>query len=178
MELPIRHLHRHPCRDIAGKAELADDGGEQGAFVTLDAANEIRLECVPHGARRTPVTESLGGKPKRGLEEFTGRLPAKDAAEVLSETDPAGRRMANGERDEIGPAELEKGAVANPAPRRKGKHADGVTVTHELAQGLAGFVPIDEEHKVRPDRLEQPIPALGRLRLIAAGDEIEGRSLG
>ncbi len=124
------------------------------------------------------MTESLGGKPKRGLEEFTGRLPAKDAAEVLSETDPAGRRMANGERDEIGPAELEKGAVANPAPRRKGKHADGVTVTHELAQGLAGFVPIDEEHKVRPDRLEQPIPALGRLRLIAAGDEIEGRSLG
>ncbi len=109
----VSHVACDRRGDIAGKTELADDGGEERAVVALDPAHEVDLEHLPHRARRASLAQGFGGEPERRLQEFERRLTAEHVAELLAEADARRRRAPHGRGDQLGAAKLEKAAMAD-----------------------------------------------------------------
>ena len=174
---PIGNIAGHSRGDIASETELADDGGEQSAFVALDATHQVDFERLAHRARRTPLAQGFGRQPERGLEKFKRCLPPEHVAQLLAEADAGGRSLAHGRSNQLDAAELKKATVTDLMPRGPIQQNNGIAIADQPAQSLARLVPVDKKNQRRADRFEKRLKRL-LTGFVAAADEVEGFSLG
>src|SRR6185437_15405821 len=129
---PIGNIAGHSRGDIASETELADDGGEQSAFVALDATHQVDFESLAHRARRTPLAQGFGRQPERGLEKFKCCLPPEHVAQLLAEADAGGRSLSHGRSNQLDAAELKKATVTDLMPRGPIQQNNGIAIADQL----------------------------------------------
>src|SRR5271166_946929 len=157
---------------------MAQNGSEQFALRSVEALRQIGLDLVADEAGGASVLQAFAGETqdaaqKRGAFALAQRLSERHAIGDASAGPPPHRV-----EDEIGAAELEKGAMAVLALRGTNEEFDRLVLGHERLQRLARLVPVDQEDDARPEKGEKTIEIGLVAPLIDAVEEIECLALG
>src|SRR5271165_1753827 len=156
---------------------MAQNGGEQFALRRVEALRQIGLDLVADEAGGASILEAFAGEMQDAAQKGGAFALAQRLSKRHAVGDASAGRPPHRVEDEIGAAELEKGAMAVFALRGADEEFDRPGLGHKRLQRLARLVPVDQEDDARAEEGEKAIEIGFVAPLIDAVEEIERLAL-